>query len=50
MARWMPAAFPLAVLAALLAATTPQLDPRLRVPMVPLLALLAVLPGKSLKA
>jgi hypothetical protein len=38
------AAFPLAVLVALLAATTPQLDPRLRVPLIPLLALLAVWP------
>jgi hypothetical protein len=38
------AVFPLAVLIALLAATTPQLDPRLRVPLIPLLALLAVWP------
>ncbi len=36
--------FPLASTAALLLATTPQLDPRFRVPMIPMLALIALLP------
>lgn len=36
--------FPLAVTLALLAATTPQVDPRFRVPMIPLLIVLALLP------
>lgn len=36
--------FPLAGTAALLLATTPQIDPRFRVPMIPLLILVALLP------
>ncbi|MCH9001777.1 MAG: hypothetical protein IIC02_04315 [Planctomycetes bacterium] len=41
-----PVYFPLACTLALLAATTPQLDPRFRVPMIPFLAFLAILPPK----
>jgi hypothetical protein len=36
--------FPLACVAALLLATTPQIDPRFRVPMIPLLLVLSILP------
>ncbi|MCH7872739.1 MAG: glycosyltransferase family 39 protein [Planctomycetes bacterium] len=36
--------FPLAVTIALLLATTPQIDPRFRVPMIPLLIVMAMLP------
>ncbi len=36
--------FPLAVLMALLLTTAPQLDPRFRVPMIPLLVFMAMLP------
>ena len=39
--------FPLSCLVALLVATTPQIDPRFRVPMIPLLALLALLPKNA---
>jgi hypothetical protein len=39
--------FPLACTVALLLATTPQLDPRFRVPMVPLLLLTALLPRST---
>ncbi len=42
-----PVYFPLACTLALLAATTPQLDPRFRVPMIPFLAFLAILPPKA---
>ncbi len=38
--------FPLACTVALLLATAPQIDPRFRVPMIPLLILLALLPGR----
>ncbi len=37
--------FPLACTVALLVATTPQIDPRFRVPMIPFLLVLALLPG-----
>lgn len=37
--------FPLAVTIALLLASTPQLDPRFRVPMIPMLLFVALLPG-----
>jgi len=43
----MPAYFPLAATIALLVATTPQIDPRFRVPLIPLLAFLAMLPPRS---
>jgi hypothetical protein len=39
--------FPLAGLAALLLAATPQVDPRFRVPMIPLLLVLAFLPRRG---
>jgi hypothetical protein len=42
--------FPLACLVALLLATTPQLDPRFRVPMIPLLLVIALLPGPTTSA
>ena len=38
--------FPLACTMALLLATTPQTDPRFRVPMIPLLIVVALLPGR----
>jgi 4-amino-4-deoxy-L-arabinose transferase-like glycosyltransferase len=38
--------FPLACTIALLLATTPQLDPRFRVPMIPLLVVIALLPRR----
>jgi hypothetical protein len=38
--------FPIACTLALLFATTPQLDPRFRVPMIPLLLVLALLPAR----
>lgn len=39
--------FPLACAIALLLATTPQIDPRFRVPIIPLLVFLAMLPRKA---
>jgi hypothetical protein len=43
--------FPLACTLALLLATTPQTDPRFRVPMIPLLILVALLPvGRAIPA
>lgn len=42
-----PVYFPLACMLALLVATTPQLDPRFRVPMIPFLAFLAILPPRA---
>ncbi len=39
--------FPLVCVAALLLVTTPQLDPRFRVPMIPLLLLMAFLPASQ---
>ena len=42
-----PIYFPLACTLALLVATTPQLDPRFRVPMIPFLALLAIFPPRG---
>ena len=41
--------FPLAVTIALLLAATPQIDPRFRVPMIPLLVFMAMLqrPGRQ---
>jgi len=41
---WGDALFPLAAVLCLLIATTPQLDPRFRVPMLPFLLLIALLP------
>ncbi len=41
------AIFPLACAAALLLATTPQMDPRFRVPLIPLLLFLALLPAAA---
>lgn len=43
----LPIYFPLACTLALLVATTPQLDPRFRVPMIPFLAFLAILPPRG---
>jgi hypothetical protein len=40
--------FPLACTIALLLATTPQLDPRFRVPMIPLLLFVALMPSRRL--
>ena len=42
--RWIDVYFPLACTAALLMMTTPQIDPRFRVPMIPLLLILALIP------
>lgn len=42
--------FPLAVTIALLLATTPQIDPRFRVPMIPLLIVMAMLPRPAQQA
>jgi hypothetical protein len=39
--------FPVASALALLAAATPQVDPRFRVPMIPMLLLLAFLPSRG---
>lgn len=46
--RWTAAAvfFPVAVILALLATSLPQLDPRFRVPMIPMLLILAFLTGR----
>ncbi|MCH7702848.1 MAG: hypothetical protein IID37_14285 [Planctomycetes bacterium] len=43
--RFEAAYFPTACVAALLLATTPQLDPRFRVPMIPLLVFIALMPS-----
>ncbi len=44
--RWVDAFFPAACLLALLITTTPQIDPRFRVPMIPLLVFLVMLPRR----